>query len=276
MIESKLRAQRCDGVTGQGPFAWLYALFALKGQVNQNNAVSSTSVATVLPSTMARFTAYTSDSSSSDEEVEEIIPQKPSHRSPTPTRKSPRRVESDSEEDEESSSSDLDIEDLSSPVRGKNALVETEDGDIQYVHEVRGAGARANANASVSSPPRTRRALNLGDPTIIPWAQHVGVDAQKMHVMQTSLFRMPEEAAALRVLKETAPRPATIKLDVGKHPGMNRKHSRDSDGEGLRIDSREVCALSFFYCFRRGRPVSTTVASHCVRGCEGKCPTDEL
>lgn len=228
---------------------WLYALFVSRANVNQTiRSVqsylqpTSTSVATPSPfrTVMARFAAYTSDSSSCDEEVEEIIPERPAPKDPAPPT---RREETDSEEeDEESSSSDLDIEELSSPVRGGNALVETEDGDIQYVHEVRGGGA----GASASSPPRTRRTLNVGDPTIIPWAQHVGVDAQKMHVMQTSLFRMPEEAAALRALKETATRPATIKIAAGKHLGMNRKHSRDSDGEGPRMDSREVRAHSCF------------------------------
>jgi nuclear pore complex protein Nup98-Nup96 len=122
----------------------------------------------------------------------------------------------------------------------RNALIEDENGDIRFAHEVH---VRVSpASSSDSSPPAKTRPKNpRDDPTIIPWAKHVGVDAQTMHVMQTSLFRMPEEAAALKALQQ-APKPTTaVRLDVSaRNQTVNRKHGRDSDGDALRIDSREV------------------------------------
>ncbi|KAJ6615151.1 nuclear protein 96-domain-containing protein [Mycena sp. CBHHK59/15] len=157
---------------------------------------------------MARFRAYTSDSSSDessseDEKIPEAAPEPP---------------EEDSDDESSSSvSSDLREEDLITRRRPRNALVEDENGDIQYAHEV--------------SRPRV-------DPTLIPWAQHIGVDAQKMHVMQTSLFRVPEEAAAIRAMEK----PTRPHLQVPQ--SLNRKHSRDSDGDGLRFESKERASFA--------------------------------
>ncbi|KAJ7132067.1 nuclear protein 96-domain-containing protein [Mycena epipterygia] len=158
---------------------------------------------------MARFRAYTSDSSSDDEPPsdEEKIPEE-----------APELPEEDSDDESSSSaSSDFREEELVTRPRPRNGLVEDENGDIQYAHEV--------------SRPRA-------DPTLIPWAQHIGVDAQKMHVMQTSLFRVPEEAAALRA----AEKPVRVHLQVPQ--ALNRKHSRDSDGDGLRFESKERASFA--------------------------------
>lgn len=216
-------------------------------------------------SVMTRFRAYSSDASSSDEEEEvkltEKIPQKS-----TP-QKSPRRTpdnvkdeeQSESESSSSSSSSVMDRDELMSspPRRPKktktNALVADENGDFRFAHEV-DVRVSPPSSPSGSSPPRTAPINHRGDPTIIPWAQQVGVDAQKMHVMQTALFRMPEEAAALKALNEPT-KTLGIKLDKS----VNRKHSRDSDGDNLlRLDPREVCLL-----FDRAR---TTLISLCVAG----------
>ncbi|GLB42170.1 putative nuclear protein 96 [Lyophyllum shimeji] len=186
---------------------------------------------------MARFRADFSDSS--DEE--------PSPEPETrPQDEPPSEDESESESESSRSPSPEMQEDelLTSPVRRRkrpkeNALVEDEDGEIRYAHEVdvvRETDVRVSPASSSASPPPPRI---RGDPTIIPWAQHIGVDAQKMHVMQTSLFRMPEEAAALRALDQ----PARTNLRVPLQP-LNRKHSRDSDGDGLRIDSRERASFA--------------------------------
>ncbi|KAJ7222682.1 nuclear protein 96-domain-containing protein [Mycena rebaudengoi] len=158
---------------------------------------------------MARFRAYTSDSSddepsSADEKAAEGVPDLP-----------------DDDSDDESSSSsaassDLREEDL--VTRPRNALVEDEHGEIQYAHEL----VRPRA-----------------DPALIPLAHHVGVDAQKMHVMQTSLFRVPEEAAAMRALDRPA-RPPHLQVPQL----LNRKHSRDSDGDGLRFESKERASFA--------------------------------
>ncbi|PFH49584.1 hypothetical protein AMATHDRAFT_62906 [Amanita thiersii Skay4041] len=113
----------------------------------------------------------------------------------------------------------------------RNALVEGEDGELRYAHEL----AIRVSPPSTSPPPA---GTSVADPSIIPWAQHIGVDAQKMHVMQTSLFRMPEEAAALRALNEQQPPKLSMVTKQLQQP-LNRKHSRDSDGDGLRIEPRE-------------------------------------
>lgn len=203
---------------------------------------------------MARFRAYTSESSGSDDEdhksVDEKIPEKQKSPSRVPSKAEHEQL-SESEESESSassSSSEMQADELMpSPPRrrqkrktpDRNALVEDENGEIHFAHEVE-VRVSPPSSPSRSSPPRPN--LNTRDPTVIPWAQHVGVDAQKMHVMQTSLFRMPEEAAALKALNEPPKaKGGAIRLDVKpKNQAINRKHSRDSDGDGLRLDSREV------------------------------------
>lgn len=204
---------------------------------------------------MARFRAYSSDASSSDEEPEgrnDIeVPEKE-------LRQVPSDVEDDqhseSESSSSSSSSEMQEEELiSSPPRShrksrqdQNALVEDQNGDIHFAHEV---NVRVSpASSSSHSPPAKTRLGARGDPTIIPWAQHVGVDAQKMHVMQTSLFRMTEEEAALKAMNDSSKaQKSNNRLDVhSKTQTINRKHSRDSDGDGLRFDSREVCIYIAF------------------------------
>jgi nuclear pore complex protein Nup98-Nup96 len=203
---------------------------------------------------MARFRAYTSESSGSDEEGHKPVDEKTPEKQKSPSRvpsKAEREQLSESEESESSassSSSEMQADELTpSPPRrrqkrktpDRNALVEDENGEIHFAHEVQ-VRVSPPSSPSRGSPPRP--SLNNRDPTVIPWAQHVGVDAQKMHVMQTSLFRMPEEAAALRALNEPPKaKGGAIRLDIKpKTQAINRKHSRDSDGDGLRLDSREV------------------------------------
>ena len=194
---------------------------------------------------MARFTAYASDESGSDEEQEKSGDAKTTSRPPI-------RVSSadDPESEDSSSSSSSEMQEdelLSSPPRrrrkpqnqDRNALVEDENGDVHYAHEVHVNVSPPSSTSQPSPPPKTR-IIARGDPTIIPWAQHVGVDAQKMHVMQTAFFRAPEEAAALKSLGESTKGPSRIRLEVHKNSKVNRKHSRDSEGDGLRLDSREV------------------------------------
>ncbi|KAG6888282.1 hypothetical protein C0995_009396 [Termitomyces sp. Mi166 len=190
---------------------------------------------------MARFRADFSDSddsSSSEPEVQQEL----------------EVSEDDSESEEEllrSSSPNSEMHEdelLMSRARrrkhsNRNALVEDEDGEIRYAHEIDGDRrapnlrvSEASFSSSPSPPPRAR-----GDPTLTSWAQHVGVDAQKMHVMQTSLFRVPEEAAALKALNQ--PQPSRPSLRVPLQP-LNRKHSRDSDGDGIRPDFRERASFA--------------------------------
>lgn len=193
---------------------------------------------------MARFRALASDDSSDEENSSPIN----DHRNIQHY----ARNSEDSDQDSGSTSSSEMLEDelLSSQERpgyklqptGQNALVEDSDGEIHYAHEVR---VQVSPPSSAgSSPPARNRAGMHGDPSIIPWAQHIGVDAQKMHVMQTSLFRVPEEAAVLRAMNQQQTKqlrpPVTSTLRTPSNP-LNRKHSRDSDGDGLRFESQEVC-----------------------------------
>ncbi|KAH9941590.1 nuclear protein 96-domain-containing protein [Epithele typhae] len=85
---------------------------------------------------------------------------------------------------------------------------------------------------------QTRQASRV-DPTITPWARQLGVDPQKMHVMQAALFRMPEEERALKAMNEAQPSKKRLLL-----PSRARKHSRDSEGDGLRADSRQRASFA--------------------------------
>jgi nuclear pore complex protein Nup98-Nup96 len=214
---------------------------------------------------MARFSANTGDDSDSDSDGDTQILIENEYQYPDV----PEPIEEEEEEEEEeegesesdadsspsasltSSESDLHEDDLlPSPSRRKqptrNALIhDDDDGEIHYAHEVNGLNQ--------SSAPQPSARLRA-DPSVIPWARQVGVDAQKMHVMQTSFFRVPEEAAALSAMNQPQ-RPHRV-----VHPVLHRKHSRDSEGDVLRIDSREVrcgvrwasmfgSSLDFFFCF---------------------------
>ncbi|EIW55247.1 uncharacterized protein TRAVEDRAFT_130647 [Trametes versicolor FP-101664 SS1] len=98
--------------------------------------------------------------------------------------------------------------------------------------------ARGRTSAPYKSGPRDARGPP-GDTTIIPWAREIGVDPQKMHVMQTSLFRMPEEERALKALNQPQSRKRLLLPST-----LSRKHSRDSEGEGYRADSRQRASFA--------------------------------
>ena len=177
---------------------------------------------------MARFRAYATDSEEEEEDVSmEVPPAKTAEPESedssmdedelrvVPRRHAPNKVvidEEESEEDEEDE--DEDEEDEEEEEEGES---EDEEG-----------GQRGRR---VAQPTQMRR----GDPTIIPWAREIGVDPQKMHVMQTSLFRMPEEERALKALNEPPSRRRLLLTS-----SLSRKHSRDSEGDGLRADSQQV------------------------------------
>ena len=203
---------------------------------------------------MARFRAFESDSGSSDEE-EHNVEELPKPKAPLPItdgdedQQEDEGVEGDElveESDASDNLSEMEEDDVAhdavSQSRPRKALQLDENGDFQVTGEVDAEAIEGDSlsQSSRSSSPDDPQAL--GPPSnIIPWARHVGVDAQKMHVMQTSLFRLPEEAAALKALNQPAPKQKTVAALT-----LSRKHSRDSEGEGLRHDSREV---SFFVAF---------------------------
>jgi nuclear pore complex protein Nup98-Nup96 len=74
------------------------------------------------------------------------------------------------------------------------------------------------------------------DPSLIPRAHQLGVEPQRMHVMQASLFR-PEDGVEGVPTHHKA-------LALSSSLNLTRKHSRDSDGEGLRQDSQQVSDVS--------------------------------
>ena len=209
---------------------------------------------------MARFSANITDSSEDEDDYTQNTPPAPEQLSLTKRNggiKPPLSEddEGDTEEDSpfefQSSSSEMDEDELfNSPPKKRlpqNAIVEDEDVEFQDVqeHNDRRGGLVVSAKAP---PPRQR-----GDPTLIPRAQQLGVDAQKMHVMQTSLFRMPEEAAAMKAISFSIPAniPTTTAKRLALQPQMlNRKHSRDSVGDGMRLDSREVSAVPTVYRYQ--------------------------
>ena len=120
------------------------------------------------------------------------------------------------------------------------------DGDL-YATEEHGEGEDSSGSSRSSSEvllPEHRR----GDPSIIPWAQRIGIDPQKMHVMHASFFPRTEPADALKQL--SAEKPDRARLTPN---GLHRKHSRDSEGDlVMRAATQEVCVAFFWVPFRTG------------------------
>jgi len=87
----------------------------------------------------------------------------------------------------------------------------------------------ASDSENEGSPPPNQPRV---DPSLIPRAQQLGVEPQRMHVMQASLFR-PEDGAEGVPTRHKA-------LVLSSSLSLARKHSRDSDGEGLRQDSQQA------------------------------------
>lgn len=146
-----------------------------------------------------------------------------------------RAYASDSEDESSSSSSDdLVIEErgISTRLQG-NGVQDDSDSEDSVEELYMDLEAAEGHDKPVSPPPVPAR---LVDATLIPRAREVGVDRQKMHVMQASLFRQPEETAAIAAVSQQP----TSRKRLLLPNAITRKHSRDSDGEGLRADSRQV------------------------------------
>ncbi|KAI6168370.1 nuclear protein 96-domain-containing protein [Pisolithus thermaeus] len=169
--------------------------------------------------------------------------------------------EDEEDEDEGESSSEMDENELVlyRPKRTRNhAPAEDLDAEGRYSHP------RHRSHSSTSSESETEGQRPV-DSAATSWAQTVGVDVQKMHVMQTSLFRMPEEAATLQAMsRPTLPR---FRLT----PGVTRKHSRDSLGEG-RLDSQERASFAHDIeppVYRPSRKYARVeISDSAVAGCE--------
>ena len=198
---------------------------------------------------MARFTALASDTSEDDEKYVASPPRKP----PQPRTRGvipPSRVQrpdddvdmiSDSgssradEEDEEAEEEDEEDPPSDSSRVSPRAGGRTYTNEEQEDDEESSDSSRSSLEVTL---PEHRR----GDPSIIPWAQRIGIDPQKMHVMHASLFPGRESAEALKQLNTEQ----TDRTRLTPN-GLHRKHSRDSEGEGLRTATREVRPRAPFF-----------------------------
>lgn len=222
---------------------------------------------------MARFTAFASDTS----DEEEFLVQRSRAKSPTRllTQKNLRLAtthnhvdEDDDDEDDEDyseseSSSEMDEDELDSPARrtrrrrDPNALVEGADGEYYHAHEIDEMEEEeqdTDEEDITDSDQDVEDALRnggSGESQPIPWARQVGVDPQKMHLMQASLFRLPEEESALRVQTATTAKSGKPRLTWANGHGLHRKHSRESDGD-FRLSTREVWAPYCILMFATG------------------------
>ena len=193
---------------------------------------------------MARFSAIISDDSDS-EEIEYL--DRDDERVLTLVQEREHDRDADEESASGSSSSDSDMheddllprndqtDDTESEEENVDDAIEIND-DEDEEHDEDAARHRMQLEPFVGSSSLAIRpsANTRTDNSIIPWAQQIGVNAQKMHVMQTSLFRMPEEAAALKAVDQ----PMRSRRLIART--LNRKHSRESDGDAARFESREV------------------------------------
>jgi len=188
---------------------------------------------------MARFRAFLTDSESDAEETTQNA---------TTTARPPggladvSMAEDDSEE--AGSGSELSQPSPEHRKRSGKALVHLKDERGYRASKTRRSESPADVSASEeesvsdseddeSPPPDQPQA----DPSLIPRAQQLGVEPQRMHVMQASLFGLGDGV-------EGAPtRHKGLALSTSL--SLSRKHSRDSDGEGLRQDSQQVCMSRF-------------------------------
>lgn len=171
---------------------------------------------------MAIFSANISDSSDEEDEIPVATP--PDSPKGRHVSVSVLGEQSASEEEDEDDVDDLDDELSDSASSSSSEMNEDE-----------------LFNSRLTSPTAHR-----GATTEKVWAQQVGVDPSRMHVMQASLFRAPEEAALIkshavsRAKKDPRTRFATNML--------LRKHSRDSENDTQRLyASKDVRASSSYF-----------------------------
>lgn len=196
--------------------------------LNDLYALTWTTTTSTWPTTMARFKAFVSDSE--DDSGSDVSPAKPvaPPRKPVADNDDQDMSASGSGSDSDSDASRMEEEELSVPRRAQQKA----NGRSRVARRKPSTSSRTSSD-SRSPSPRPPRAQPRLDPTIIPRAQILGVDSQRVHTMQAAFFRVPEEEAALRALSVPT-RPHTLKIQ------LNRKHSRESDGDGQRTDSVEV------------------------------------
>ncbi|KAG1869988.1 nuclear protein 96-domain-containing protein [Suillus subluteus] len=221
---------------------------------------------------MTRFSAAVSDSSDDEHDVHMVQDFKKSPVRSPPKLPEDHNVEAGSDEDigvdqesdeetsEEDGSSDMQEDDLA-PTRSRLTRNHADSDD-----ETEDGSEDTSSRSASSSESDVDVSAQREDVSVIPWARQVGVDAQKMHVMQTSLFRIPEEAVAIKAMNR-ATRPQ-FKLPLT----VRRKHSRDSIGDGLRMDSQERASFAHDIeppAYRPSRKYARVeISASAVAGCE--------
>ncbi|KAK1217167.1 hypothetical protein PQX77_020175 [Marasmius sp. AFHP31] len=185
---------------------------------------------------MVKFSAYASDSDDDDEQIQDEI-----HRTLDLAHQQrdivPQEELSVDEEEEEEYEEEEEEEEESS----SSSNSEMHEDELR----MRGLGGDSDEDEEDEDLYPARRDRDR-DPTLTARARNAGVDAQRMHVMQTSLFRLPEEAAALKALSKPTKNlriPMATKKQQQQQQ-LSRKHSRDSEGDTLRVDSRERASFN--------------------------------
>lgn len=167
-----------------------------------------------------------------------------------------RAYDSDSDEEENSSHDELDVEveeaseseisqhsehEEDDPPDDEEEAEDEEDGDAD--------GEDEEENDENSPPPEPR-----SDPSITPWAREIGVESQKMHVMQASFFRASEDAAAFHAAAQSSPtryRPGSRKtLHIPGSVSTAAKHAREPEMDPHHGQPEPVCTsqLSSYDC----------------------------
>ncbi|KAJ3813268.1 nuclear protein 96-domain-containing protein [Lentinula aff. lateritia] len=165
---------------------------------------------------MARFRAFSdgesSSASSSESDSEDQIVK------PAPEEEEEDGAEEEEEDDDEEEENEDEDED--------------EDDEGEEDDEEEEEEEEEETDSELSSEMQEDELQLSKDRNLAPRAQIAGVDSQRMHVMQTSLFRMPEEAAALKEMNQIADSP------FPKLTPTLRKHGRESDGDIRSWDTR--------------------------------------
>ena len=184
---------------------------------------------------MARFRAFLTDSESEEEETTQNAAAA-SHSTAKPA--DVGMTDDDPEEADSGSESESSQSPHKHQKHAGTALVRLKDEKNYRASKSRrsesltgsstGEDSEADSDDNESPPPNRSQA----DPSLIPRAQQLGVEPQRMHVMQASLFRAEDGVEGVPTRHKA--------LALSSSLGLTRKHSRDSDGEGLRQDSQQV------------------------------------
>lgn len=194
---------------------------------------------------MARFSAYM-DVDSSDEETGELLASDsdasppPKGRRPGPAK--PNRVVEDDSDSSDVGQSHSDQDSDGSSVASENAP--RRNGRGRSVRSLTPSSSSPSASTSRAaaydnfedlrgSSRRNPAHAHVTDISLIPWAQQLGVESQRMHVMQAALFAGQQERPAPTGRRNL---PWSSSNIPSLEPPLSRKHSRESEGgEGLKV-----------------------------------------